>query len=66
MSEIRLGIAGTGRIAKRAVREISFTEGLSVCAVYNPNREHAREFVEENLKGDADSLQDGAFERAFR
>ncbi len=45
MSEIRIGIVGTGRIAKRAVKEIAFVKELSISAVYNPNPEHAGEFV---------------------
>ena len=45
---IRLGIIGTGRIAKRAVKEIKTVGGLEVIAVLNPNLEHAENFAREN------------------
>ncbi len=45
---IRLGIIGTGRIAKRAVTEIREVSDIEISAVINPNPVHAREFAEEN------------------
>ncbi len=45
---MRLGIIGTGRIAKRAVKELSFVDGIDVTAVLNPNLDHAEKFIEDN------------------
>jgi predicted dehydrogenase len=42
---MRIGIIGTGRIAKRAVKEIMEVQGLKLAAVYNPNLQHAKEFA---------------------
>lgn len=44
---IRLGIIGTGRIARRFVPEARFVSGINVSSVYNPRREHAADFAEE-------------------
>ncbi len=45
---MRLGIIGTGRIAKRAVKEIAVVRDISIAAIYNPNIEHAKGFASEN------------------
>ena len=45
---MRLGIIGTGRIAKRTVKELSFVDGIDVTAVLNPNLDHAEKFIEDN------------------
>ncbi len=42
---MKLGIIGTGRIAKRAIKELEYVPELEVVAVYNPNYEHAQEFA---------------------
>lgn len=42
---IKLGIIGTGRIAKRAVKELEYVPELEVVMVYNPNYDHAKEFA---------------------
>lgn len=42
---IRLGIIGTGRIAKRTVAELSFVPQLQLCAVYNPSIAHGQDFA---------------------
>lgn len=42
---IKLGIIGTGRIAKRAVKELEYVPELEVTMVYNPNYDHAKEFA---------------------
>ncbi|SFC59725.1 Predicted dehydrogenase [Butyrivibrio sp. YAB3001] len=42
---MKLGIIGTGRIAKRAVKELGEVEGIRLHAVYNPNLSHAKEFA---------------------
>lgn len=43
----RLGILGTGRIARRFVSDAAAVKGLSIEAVYNPHRSSARQFAEE-------------------
>lgn len=45
-SIIRLGIIGTGRIAKRFVPEAKYVSGINVECVYNPHTESARKFAE--------------------
>ncbi|WP_036978096.1 Gfo/Idh/MocA family protein [Pseudobutyrivibrio sp. MD2005] len=42
---IRFGIIGTGRIAKRFIKELEHVEGASVSCVYNPHGIRAKEFV---------------------
>ncbi|RKM60425.1 gfo/Idh/MocA family oxidoreductase [Butyrivibrio sp. CB08] len=42
---VRLGIIGTGRIAKRAVKELSFVPEIELVAVFNPNFEHGEAFA---------------------
>lgn len=41
---IRMGIIGTGRIARRFVPECDFVSGLEVTAAYNPHRASAEAF----------------------
>jgi len=45
---IRLGIIGSGRIAKRFIPEIKYVSGISSSAVFNPNRESAKILAEMN------------------
>ena len=45
--KIRLGIIGTGRIAKRFVPEARYVERIEVSAVYNPNLNSAKLFATE-------------------
>jgi predicted dehydrogenase len=49
---MKLGIIGTGRIAKRALKELEYVPEFEVVAVYNPNYDHARDFAKrlENAK----------------
>lgn len=42
----RLGIIGTGRIAKRAVNELAQVQELEVVSVYNHCYDHGKEFAE--------------------
>ena len=42
---MRIGIIGTGRIAKRFVAECGKVDGISVAAVYNPHTGSAESFV---------------------
>ncbi|MCR5670500.1 MAG: Gfo/Idh/MocA family oxidoreductase [Butyrivibrio sp.] len=49
---MRLGIIGTGRIAKRAVKELDFVEGVRLRCVYNPHEGRAQEFVKRAFSGD--------------
>ena len=44
---LRIGVAGSGRIARRFVREARFVSGVEVDAVYSPTAEHARRFADE-------------------
>ena len=60
---IRLGIIGTGRIAKRAVKEIAEVQGLSITSVYNPNYEHASSFAAENVISKAFSNLDQIYDQ---
>ena len=46
-SIIRLGIIGTGRIARRFVPEAKFVSGINVESVFNPHIDSAKEFVHE-------------------
>ncbi len=50
---INLGMIGTGRIAKRAVKEIAEVQELELTAVYNPHEDHVLEFAKENSIGQA-------------
>lgn len=43
---VRLGIVGTGRIAKRFVSEARYVSGVDVAAVYNPRKASADSFAE--------------------
>ena len=49
---MKLGIIGTGRIAKRALKELEYVPELEVVSVYNPNYDHAQAFAKrlENAK----------------
>lgn len=42
----RLGVVGTGRIAKRFMPEVEYIEGVNVHAVYNPDIEKSKSFQE--------------------
>ena len=42
---MKLGIIGTGRIAKRALKELEYVPEIEVVSVYNPNYDHAKEFA---------------------
>ncbi len=44
---IRIGIIGSGRIAKRFVKESKFVSGINVEGVYNPHEESAEKFANE-------------------
>lgn len=45
--EVRLGIVGTGRIARRFVAEAAGIAGKQIVGVYNPHEGHAAQFVRE-------------------
>ena len=45
---IRLGIIGSGRIAKRFVPEVKYVSGINTEVVYNPNLESAKNLAQEN------------------
>lgn len=42
---IRFGMIGTGRIARRFLKEMEHVDGASVVIVYNPHGDSAKEFV---------------------
>lgn len=42
---IKIGIIGSGRIARRFVPESTFVSGVDVCSVYNPNGNEAETFA---------------------
>ena len=42
---IKLGIVGTGRIAKRTMEELHFVSGITTSAVFNPNPSSAKKFA---------------------
>ena len=53
----RVGIIGSGRIAKRFVPESKVVSGVEVVAVYNPDAEQANEFaIKFNISSYSDSL----------
>ena len=45
---IRLGIIGSGRIAKRFVPEVKYVSGINTEVVYNPNIESAKALADDN------------------
>lgn len=61
-SIIKLGIIGTGRIARRFVPELKFVSGINIEAVYNPNLNSAIDFVEQFELGKSTDDLDEFFE----
>lgn len=58
-SIIRLGMIGTGRIARRFVPEAKYVSGINVEAVYNPHAGSARAFAEQyELNSYTDTLEE--------
>ena len=47
MDQIRIGIIGTGRIAKRFAAAVNVVSGITIVCVYNPHRESAQLFATE-------------------
>ena len=58
---VRFGIIGTGRIAKRFMKEMEHVEEAVVAAVYNPHEGHAAEFVGALQDEVAELLKSAAF-----
>ncbi|MBQ8247812.1 MAG: Gfo/Idh/MocA family oxidoreductase [Lachnospiraceae bacterium] len=57
-SIVKMGIIGTGRIAKRFVPEAKYVSGVNVESVYNPHIESAKTFAEQfELNQYMDSLE---------
>ncbi|MBP5455843.1 MAG: Gfo/Idh/MocA family oxidoreductase [Paludibacteraceae bacterium] len=55
----RLGIVGSGRIAKRFVPETKVVNGVEVAAVYNPNKERVSAFAADfGVEAHSGSFQD--------
>lgn len=46
-SMIRIGIIGTGSIARRFVPESGYVNSVSLCSAYNPSQEECRSFCQE-------------------
>lgn len=44
---VRVGVVGTGRVARRFLREAYYVSGIMVLGVYNPNKEHAEQFADQ-------------------
>lgn len=56
---IRLGVLGSGRIARRFIRESKFVSGVNVEAVWSRNAEHAQAFARDfELKWANENLDD--------
>ena len=64
MSEIRIGIIGTGRIATRFMSECDEVDNVRVVAIYSHHIESVRFFVEQNKYSD-DLLQTEDLEELF-
>lgn len=61
-SIIRIGIIGTGRIAKRFVPEAKYVSGVTVCSVFNPHISSAEAYAKQyDLNHYTDDLE-GFFE----
>lgn len=46
--DIKVGVVGTGRIAKRFIPEAKFVNGVNICAVYNPSEKDVSFFSEQH------------------
>ena len=46
VSLVKLGIVGTGRIAKRFTSEVKFVSGIEPVAAFNPDKESLKEFAD--------------------
>lgn len=61
MPEMKLGIVGTGSIARRMVAESKYVSGLEITAVMNPNIEEAKAFASEfGIANVCDNIEDFA------
>ena len=57
-SIIRLGVIGTGRIAKRFIPECNYVSGIAVSGVYNPHISSAQAFAQKfELESYTDNLE---------
>lgn len=54
----RIGIIGSGRIAKRFIPESTMVSGAEVVSVYNPNKEEAEAFAQQTGLNQCDSLDE--------
>ncbi|MDO4461456.1 MAG: Gfo/Idh/MocA family oxidoreductase [Bacteroidia bacterium] len=61
MPNIKLGIIGTGSIAKRMAEEAKYVSGVEICAVYNPDINEASLFSQlYNVPNIYDNIEDFA------
>ncbi|MCQ2236343.1 MAG: Gfo/Idh/MocA family oxidoreductase [Bacteroidales bacterium] len=59
MPEVRLGIIGTGSIARRMVEESKYVSGISITAVFNPDIQEAIAFSQKyNIPQVFDNIED--------
>lgn len=56
----RIGIIGTGRIARRFVKEALYVDGIRITAVYNPHDGSAEKFVR-GIQADGTAEKDAGF-----
>lgn len=57
--EYRVGIVGSGRMAKRFIPECQFVDSVSVVAIYDPNQENAEFFFNNwKIKSYSDKYED--------
>ena len=56
----RIGIIGTGRIARRFVKETLYVDGVRITAVYNPHEGSAEKFVR-GIQADGTAEKDAGF-----
>lgn len=55
-SEVRIGISGAGRIARRFPKEVSVVNAVNVCAVYDIDADKADRFIQQT-KNDCPSFE---------
>ncbi len=59
MRLVKLGIVGTGRIARRFQAETVFVSGIETVAAYNPEEDSLREFVsEQGIRGFSEDYEE--------
>lgn len=62
---MKLGIIGTGRIARRALKELAEVSGIESIFVFNPNFEHAKKFVDNCIWGEQEEKKDATGDEKY-